>query len=237
MIGVLFIAIAPSLGILSARSETTVLRGMMLGVVQLTSAVIAIVLTVYMLPNEIERRTIYTILSKPVQRWQFLVGKYFGAVGALAIMMCLMSVVMTLMYWAQQHPPISDIANLLKAPMMYFVQMSLLAAVAVTLSTFVTPIVNFFLAGGLYLMGSLFNPFFETISQNANTPPIAKGIAKIVDLVLPNFANYNVQNPIINPGQQIGNETTYFIQAAVYGVVYILGLLVVGILIFDRREV
>ena len=237
MIGVLFIAIAPSLGILSARSETTVLKGMMLGVVQLTSAVIAIVLTVYMLPNEIERRTIYTILSKPVQRWQFLVGKYFGAVGALAIMMCLMSVVMVLMYWLQQHPPVSDIANLLKAPMMYFVQMSLLAAVAVTLSTFVTPIVNFFLSGGLYLMGSLFNPFFETISQNANTPRFAKLLAQIVDLALPNFANYNVQNPIINPQQQIGNETTYFLQATVYGIVYILGLLVVGILIFDRREV
>jgi ABC-type transport system involved in multi-copper enzyme maturation permease subunit len=121
--------------------------------------------------------------------------------------------------------------------MMYFVQMSLLAAVAVTLSTFVTPIVNFFLAGGLYLMGSLFNPFFETISQNANTPPFAKFLAKVVDLALPNFANYNIQNPIINPGQQIGNETTYFLQASVYGIVYILGLLVVGILIFDRREV
>lgn len=237
LIGVLFLAIAPSLGILSARSETTVLKSMMLGVIQLTSAVIAIVLTVYMLPNEIERRTIYTILSKPVQRWQFLVGKYFGAVGALAIMMCLMSVVMIVFFWLDQHPPVTDIANLLKAPLMYFVQMSLLAAVAITLSTFVSPIVNFFLTGGLFLMGSLFNPFFETIQSNANTPVVAKTLAKIIDLALPNFANYNVQNPIINPQQRIGNETSYFLTVSIYGVVYILGLLVVGILIFDRREV
>jgi ABC-type transport system involved in multi-copper enzyme maturation permease subunit len=237
LIGVLFLAIAPSLGILSARSETTVLKGMMLGVIQLTSAVIAVVLTVYMLPNEIERRTIYTILSKPVQRWQFLVGKYLGAVGALAIMMVLMSVVMVLMYWYEQRSPISDIANLMKAPLMYFVQMSLLAAVAVMFSTFVSPLVNFFLSGGLYLLGSLFNPFFETISQNANTPSATKAIAKIIDVVLPNFANYNVQNPIINPQQQIGNEGQYFISATLYGVVYILGLLVIGILVFDRREV
>jgi len=237
LIGVLFLAIAPGLGVLSARSETTVLRGMMLGIIQLTSAVIAIVLTVYMLPNEIERRTIYTILSKPVQRWQFLVGKYLGAVSALAIMMCLMSVVMVLMYWYQQHAPVSEIANLLKAPMMYFVQMSLLAAVAVMFSTFVSPLVNFFLSGGLYLVGSLFNPFFETLSQNNNTPALTRNVAKFVDLVLPNFANYNVQNPIINPQQTIGNETTYFVNVTVYGVLYILGLLVVGILIFDRREV
>jgi len=237
LIGVLFLAIAPGLGVLSARSETTVLRGMMLGIIQLTSAVIAIVLTVYMLPNEIERRTIYTILSKPVQRWQFLVGKYFGAVAALGIMMCLMSVVMVLMYWYQQHAPVSEIANLLKAPLMYFVQMSLLAAVAVMFSTFVSPLVNFFLSGGLYLVGSLFNPFFETLSQNNNTPAFTKNVAKFVDLVLPNFANYNVQNPIINPQQTIGNESQYFLQVTVYGALYILGLLVVGILIFDRREV
>jgi len=237
LIGVLFLAIAPSLGILSARSETTVLRGMMLGVIQLTSAVIAIVLTVYMLPNEIERRTIYTILSKPVQRWQFLVGKYFGAVGALAIMMCLMSVVMVLMYWYEQRAPVAEIANLLKAPMMYFVQMSLLAAVAVMFSTFVSPLVNFFLSGGLYVLGTLFNPFFETISTNSGTPPATKAIAKFIDLALPNFANYNVQNPIINPQQTIGNEGQYFINVTIYGAVYILGLLVIGILIFDRREV
>jgi len=80
LIGVLFIVVAPGLGILSARSETTVLRAFMLGVIQGVSMIIAVILTVYMIPNEIERRTIYTILSKPVQRWQFLVGKYLGAV-------------------------------------------------------------------------------------------------------------------------------------------------------------
>ena len=74
---ILFIAtillfIAPLLGVLSQRQEQTVLTGFVLGIVQLSSAVIAITLTVYMLPNEVERRTIYTILSKPVQRYQFL---------------------------------------------------------------------------------------------------------------------------------------------------------------------
>lgn len=237
LIGTLFLFVAPGLGVLSARSETTVLRGMMLGIIQLTSAVIAIVLTVYMLPNEIERRTIYTILSKPVQRWQFLVGKYLGAVLALALMMALMSVVMILMYWFQQKPPLDQIIDLLKAPLMYFVQMSLLAAVAIFFSTFVTPLVNFFLTGGLYLLGSLFNPFFETVSSNPNTPAIAKIFAQLVNVVLPNFANYNVQNPIINPQQTIGNEKQYYLSVTVYGLFYIGILLVGGILVFDRREV
>ncbi|MFO0045338.1 MAG: ABC transporter permease, partial [Armatimonadota bacterium] len=92
-IAALLLFIAPLLGVLSARSEKTVLTGFVLGIVQLSSAVIAITLTVYMLPNEVERRTIYTILSKPVQRYQFLVGKYLGAISALAIMMGFMGLI------------------------------------------------------------------------------------------------------------------------------------------------
>jgi len=238
LIGLLFMFVAPGLGVLSARSETTVLRGMMLGII-LTSAVIAIVLTVYIIPNEIERRTIYTILSKPVQRWQFLIGKYLGAVLALGLMMALMSVVLILVFVLQPGGArdFSIIADLLKAPAMYFVQMSLLAAVAIFFSTFVAPLVNFFLAGGMFLLGSLFNPFFQTLQENENTPKMAKLFAGLVNTVLPNFANYNVQNPIINPTQVIQNEGRYYIEVTIYGVIYIGILLVIGILVFDRREV
>ena len=236
LIAILFLAVAPGLSVLSARSETTVLRGLMLGIIQLASAVIAIVLTVYMIPNEIERRTIYTILSKPVQRWQFLIGKYLGAVLSLGLMMLMMIVVLVSTYYIQQHDA-SAIADLIKAPIMYFVQMSLLAAVAIFFSTFVTPLVNFFLSGGLYLLGSLFNPFFQTLQEAQGTPIVAKVFAQIVNVLLPNFANYNVQNPIINPTQTIQNEGAYYFQVTVYGLFYIGILLVGGMLIFDRREV
>ncbi len=236
LIGVLILVLAPGLGVLSARSETTVLRGMMLGIIQLTSAVIAIVLTVYMIPNEIERRTIYTILSKPVHRWQFLVGKYLGAVAALGIMMALMTAIMVLMFWFQQKN-LSEALDLARGPIMFFVQMSLLAAVAVFFSTWVTPLVNFFLSGGMYLLGSLFSPLIQTLDESKNAPQIAKIGAKIINFVLPNFSNYNVQNPIINPNATIGNERMYYIQATVYGLFYIAILLVAGILVFDRREV
>ncbi len=227
---------APGLGILSARSETTVLKGMMLGIIQLFSALIAVVLTVYMIPNEIERRTIYTILSKPVQRWQFLIGKYLGAIGTLLLMMALMCVVLVAVFMIL-HQDMSTVADVLKAPMMYFVQMSLLAAVAIFFSTFVAPLVNFFLTGGLFLLGSLFNPFFQTLQDNSNTPAIAKAAATVVNGILPNFSNYNVQNPIINPTSQIQNEKTYYLQITFYGILYIVALLVGGIWVFDRREV
>ena len=237
LIGLVFLFVAPGLSVLSSRSETTVLKGFMLFTVQLTGVVIAIVLTVYMIPNEVERRTIYTILSKPVQRWQFLIGKYLGAIAALGLMMGLMSLVLVGVFTIQQGFDVGNIGDLLKGPMMYFVQTSLLAAFAIFVSTFAPPLVNFFLSGGVFLLGTIFNPFFTSIQENPSTPVAAKFFATIVNAILPNFSNYNVQNPIINAGQTIGNEKIFYIQTIGYGVAYIIGLLIAGIVVFDRREV
>ncbi|HRJ27184.1 MAG TPA: ABC transporter permease [Fimbriimonadaceae bacterium] len=236
-IGVLFLAIAPGLGALTARQETSILRGMTLSIILLTSAVIAIVLTMYMIPNEIERRTIYTILCKPVQRWQFYLGKYLGAVGALGLMMALMTAVLIFVFAIMQKGSAGDIPQLAQVPAMYFVQMSILAAVAMFFSTFTSPLVNFFLSGGVYLLGSVMNPFFETLSNDKDAHVVTKGFAWFANTVLPNFANYQVANPIINPTQQIDTQFGYYITTIGYGLVYIVALCVAGILIFDRREV
>ena len=235
-IAVLLLLVAPLLGVLSARQEQTVLTGFVLGIVQLSSAVIAITLTVYMLPNEVERRTIYTILSKPVQRWQFLIGKYLGAVSALAIMMGLMAFVSVLEFGVF-HGDWAKGLSLLQAYGMFFVQMSLLASVAICLSTFVAPLVNFFLSGGIYLIGTLGYAFFDSFNKNPNAPALGKAMSFVVSSILPNFASYNVQNPLINPETTIQNPTMYAVNAVLYGVFYIMIMLIVGMLMFDRKEV
>lgn len=237
LIGVLLLSIVPSLSILSARSETSVTIGTMYAVMRGTSALIAIVLTIYMIPNEIERRTIYTIISKPVLRWQFFIGKYLGSVLSLALMIGLMTVVMVLMFAVFVHPPVSKIIEIAQQPVLYWFEMSLLSAVAMCFSTMVAPLVNFFLSIGVWLVGTVLNPLYDTISKNSNTPPAMKAVATFVTTVLPHFSNYDVKNPIINPGQAIQGQGMYYVSVMVYGVIYIGLLLLVGVLVFDRREV
>lgn len=238
LIGVLFLAIAPALEALSPRQELTVLRALTLGIIQLTSAVIAVVLTVYLIPNEIERRTIYTILSKPVRRWQFLIGKYLGAVSALGLMMALMTGIMLLVFLIMRKVDSpADLAGIAKVPFAFFVQMSLLAAVSVFFSTFASPIVNFFLSGGVYLVGTLFDSFFKALSENNAVQPIVKGMATVIHVLVPNFQSFNVQNSAINPTQMIQGEGVMYLGLAAYAVTYILILLIAGIIVFDYREV
>ncbi|MCC6402928.1 MAG: ABC transporter permease [Fimbriimonadaceae bacterium] len=238
LIGLVLLVVAPGMEALSARQSTTVLRSLTLGVIQLTSAVIAIVLTVYLIPNEIERRTIYTILSKPVQRWQFLVGKYLGAVAALALMVAMMTATMLIVFSVVGKLTLgSDMVDLAKVPLMFFVQMSLLAAVAVFFSTFVSPIVNFFLSGGVYLLGSVFSSLFEVLSNNKELPAMVQAGARLVHSIVPNFQMFNVQNSAINAGPVIQNEQLYYLGSFGYALVYVMILLIAGILVFDRREV
>src|SRR2546421_11340413 len=126
LIALLLISIIPALSVLSVRTETSATISTIFFVIRFTSALIAIILTIYMIPNEIERRTIYTILSKPVQRWQFLLGKYFGAVAALFLMIFLMSIVMITLFVIFQHPDTAKIAEVAKQPLFYFIEMCLL---------------------------------------------------------------------------------------------------------------
>lgn len=237
LIGLVLLSIIPALSILSARSSTSITIGTMYAVMQGTSAILAIILTVYMIPNEIERRTIYTILSKPVQRWQFFLGKYLGAMLSLALMIALMTVVMVGLFWMFQKPPISKIIEVAQQPVLYWMEMSLLAAVAIFLSTFVAPLINFFLSIGIWVVGTVLNPLYDSISKNTNTPPVMKSLAQVITSLLPNFENYDVKNPIINPGQNIQNQSSYYLYVLGYGVIYISILLLIGGIIFDRREV
>src|SRR3989440_2539559 len=117
LIALLLISIIPALSVLSVRTETSATISTIFFVIRFTSALIAIVLTIYMIPDEIQRRTIYTILSKPVQRWQFLLGKYLGAVFALAMMILLMSSLMIIMFAIFQHPDAAKLADVAKQPL------------------------------------------------------------------------------------------------------------------------
>lgn len=231
------LVIVPGLSVLQPRGQQAAITSLTMGIIQMTSALIAIVLTVYMIPNEIDRRTIYTILCKPVHRWQFLVGKYLGAVAALAMMIFFMTLVLIAVTSINRGFDIARVQELVKGPFMYFWQMSILAAVAMLFSTFVTPLVNFFLSSGIFIAGTVFSSIFQSFMENRGTGALTRTLASVAQYLIPNFALYNVQNPIINPGQEIVNEFGYYLQSIGYAALYISGLLLIAILIFDRREV
>jgi ABC-type transport system involved in multi-copper enzyme maturation permease subunit len=126
--------------------------------------------------------------------------------------------------------------EVVKGIVMFFFQSALLASVTLFFSTFVSPLVNYFLSAGVFLMGNLMSTFLETIQRNPEVTPFTRVPVQILTLILPNFANFNIQNPIINPEQVLTDELAYFIQTIAYAIVYMALLLVGSILIFNQRE-
>ena len=234
LVALLIILISPAFEpFAGARGARPLILGFGFGVIQLAGTFIAIILCTGMIPTEIERRTIYTILSKPVQRYQFILGKFVGAVGTLGFMYLMMGIVLLIaarMALGEFDP------DIIRGLVMFFFQSSLLAAVVLFFSTFVSPLVNYFLSGGVFLLGNLLSSFLESVQRNPEVTPLTRVPVQLLTIILPNFANFNVQNPIMNPEQVLTDPTAYTVQTLAYGVVYIALLLIASMLIFNQRE-
>lgn len=229
--GICLIAMGPVFGFLQPKDSQTVLRSLGLAAILLSGLFITIVTCIYLIPVEIERRTIYTVLSKPVQRYQFILGKFLGGFATVFINIFAMGLVFLVMiYSLEKRLPTEMVIGV----SLTFFQMMLLAALSIFFSTFAAPVVNFFLSFGIFLVGNLSS---VTDSLTANPNALVSGIGKAVHYILPNFGNFNIQNSIIHPTIEIKNQQVFIFQNIIYAIVYSLVLLTLAVLIFDRREV
>lgn len=231
IIGVFLIALGPVFGFLSPKDSETVLRSLGLAAILLAGLFITIVTCIYLIPVEIERRTIYTVLSKPVQRYEFVLGKFMGGFATVFINIAAMGIVFLIMIFLQEH---KIPAEMYKGVLMTFFQMMLLAALTIFFSTFATPVVNFFLSFGIFLIGNL-SSVTDSLTTNKNI--IVRGAGTLIHYLLPNFGNFNIQNALIHPTVEITNEGAFLRNNIIYAIIYSAVLLIGAILIFDRREV
>jgi ABC-type transport system involved in multi-copper enzyme maturation permease subunit len=217
------------------RQELTLVKGMGLGIISMAALLITVILSINLIPTEIERRTIYTILSKPVRRHEFLLGKYFGAASTIFINVGLMGLAFVFAIILKQRGVDAQTLNMFKGVWMIYCQMALLSAVAIFFSTFLSPLVNFFLTFSLFIVGNL-SSFTMDLAKNTQNV-LAKGFFTIVHYLVPNFGNFNYTNPLVQSNVQVKSEAILLTQNTIYAVVYATVLLILSILAFDRREV
>jgi len=263
MIGVLLLTIIPALGILAARAETSTMISTMFFVLRFTSALIAIVLTVYMIPNEIERRTIYSVLAKPIERWEFFLGKFLGGALTVAFMVGLMSLalmlVLVVLAAKPQTNPLegatqtasgalnfhdwmtragTDILLVLRGTIVIYFQLVIVTAIATTLSLFLTPTVNFSVTAFIWIVGSLQWLVAALAHRNEKGLVLTSLLMKGVYNLLPHFHDFNIMGSIVHPEVDIAvNHWQYAGMVSFYGIAYGLFWLLVGMLVFDKKEV
>ena len=96
---------------LTFQQEFQVLKDISLGAMSMFTAVLAIVATARMLPQDVDDRTVYTILAKPVPRFEYIAGKLLGVLLLLAISMIIMSALFCLVLYARQQTVLTQTAT------------------------------------------------------------------------------------------------------------------------------
>ena len=233
LVSILFFAVL-ILMVSLATSEITigdgdkVVRSVAQGAIRLVGSGIALFLGVGLVYKELERKTIYTIASKPIPRWLFLLGKYLGLMGVLAIQIALMALVYVLLMWAQQGFPQSSV---FVSWYMLLLELGLLTAWALLFSCYSSPTTATFFSISVLVIGHLADDISRFGGQSPSA--IVQELSQILYYLLPNFELFNVtalavhQRPI--PAVQV-------LGASGYALGYITVVLTLAAIVFSRRD-
>ncbi len=221
--------------------ELTLLKSMGLGVVNIFGLLIAIIVTAGLIPTELERRTIHTVLSKPVERWQFVVGKFLGIALVLFMNMMLMGIALFIVVMSKGSVRAEGFwkafvseSRILEATGLIFFQLLIVVAFAILFSILTTTNISVTLTAFIFVVGSLSDYVSALISAQQNA--LTQGILKVLHLIVPNFNNYNIYNSVVH-GYIPTGEAVYALMVISYGIAYTLMVMILSSWVFSGKEV
>ena len=237
----LLIGVSFMLGQLTAGQDVKIVKDLGLAAMAAFGLVIAVFIGIGLVWKEVERRSIYSLLAKPMLRWEFILGKYAGLALTLLVNMTVMTAVFyaVLAYVNTQFPesvraswpaPAVD-PGMLPAIALIVIELLLVTALALFFSTFSSPLLSAALTFGLWVIGHFNTDLrnFEGVVESRAAAYLARGLY----YVLPNFAVFDIKTQVVYalpvPGSYVAATTAY-------GVVYITLLLAGAIVIFSRRD-
>jgi ABC-type transport system involved in multi-copper enzyme maturation permease subunit len=228
LLALAFIASAQVLAALSLDQRVRVIMDWGLFCVSAFGVVLAILIGVNLVHKEVRRKTLYVILSRPIHRWQYVVGKYLGLAFTLLVEVGALSVALVILLAIEGVAPDH---LLMKALYVSLVEVLLVAAVAVMFASFSTPYLSGFLTLGLFVVGRSL-PVLNKLADKVDSI-FAHGLLKGLFFTLPDLADFNLATRVVH-GLDIPAREVAFL--SVYGMGYVLILLFVAIFSFSRRD-
>src|SRR5438132_850936 len=227
----LLIGSAIFIGELSGGQEIKIVTDLGLSAMLLFGVFIAIFVGVGLVYKEIERRTLYAILSKPIGREQFLFGKYLGLNLTLLVNVALMGVGVTLALVYVRRGWDSSLLRIWPAILLIYVELLIVTAVALVFSSFSSPALSALLTFFMFIIGH-FSDDLQSLANSAGTAP-ARWLFRTLYYLLPNLSNYSV---ITATAHGVLPEPRAVLAVVAYALAYIVALLCVAALIFRRRN-
>ena len=246
-----------------AENELRMLKSASFGAMKLFAVVFSVVATALLLPRDVEDRTLYTILAKPVPRIDYLVGKLVGVMALIGVSLVIMDLIMTVvlsyrtgvvlneqMAVAQAHGWNQEAMENLRhsierhgpswslhaGTLAIFLQAGVLAGISLLLSTFSTStLFTTIVAFMIYFMGYLQADArdFWLRGDHAGQTTAARVASLIVALLLPDFHLFNIVDAVIQ-GQVI--EAAAVGKLAGISVLYMAAYVLLSWFVFSDKE-
>jgi ABC-type transport system involved in multi-copper enzyme maturation permease subunit len=241
LFAILMIGASYLIGQLTAGQDVKIIKDLGLAATSVFGLFIAVFIGIGLVSKEVERRSIYSLLAKPVDRWQVVAGKYAGLVLTLAVNIAVMTVALYLVlaYMRWGTPPQVEQAwdapaldpALLRAVYLIFVELALVTAIALLFSTYSSPLLSAAFTVGLTIVGQYSTDLRNF--QDVLDAPLAQRLASALYWVLPNLAQFDVKAQVVHGH---GVPARYLATVTLYALLYIGFLLVVSIAVFSRRD-
>lgn len=240
----------------SFQEQFQVLKDVSLGAMSIFTWLLAVLATAMLLPKDIEDRTLYTILAKPVPRFEYLLGKFLGVLLLLFVALSLMSVVFVVVLYTREHTALAEAArsipkelldgeirqikastfnsNLVPGIVIIYLKSALCAALTLLLSTFASSwIFTIIISVIVYLIGHIQPLAREAYLASATVSSATKVFLALVSLLIPDLTALSLVDDIV-----VGNAvpTLLFVKTAGLGAVYICVYFLVGYFIFSNKE-
>jgi len=218
------------LGQITIGVQRQLLINLGLTAISLFGVLIAIFIGIGLVSKEIDKRTLYTVLTRPVQRWEFILGKFFGLVVTLVVNAGLMTLgfFAALLYLMRglEH---SDV-YILEAIYFILLQFMIVTAIALLLSAFSTPIESAVLTFAIFVVGSFSEDLrgFAAAAQG-----VSHYIAVGMTYLVPNFSALNVISSVAHGNPVAGNV---LLLNTAYGLLYAGAVVCGASLIFQNRN-
>jgi len=196
--------------------------------IHLFGVTIAVFLGITLVSQEMERKTIYLVLSKPVPRWEFVLGKAAGLCSTILLTTSVMTVTLFVVYGVYSGKAESGI---LLASAGVYLELVLLVCLATLFSTFTTPTLSAMFTLALFLIGHLSRSLFVLGGQAKSAG--ARAAASFLFYILPNLEIFNWKNGVVYGDVR---SPAILLPAAGYLVCYGAAVLLLACLLFSRKD-
>ena len=205
-----------------------IIRDVGLGFISIFGTLIAVFIGIGLVHKEIDRRTIYTIISKPIHRWQFILGKYLGLVLTLFVNVTVMTAALLGITFLGEG--LWDL-RLGVASVMIFLELMVVTGIAVLFSAFSTPALSAIFTLSFFAIGRLLEDV--RVFGEVYAGQIGQRIIEGLYYLLPNLSRFNISAEVVH-GLPLADVVSGM--TILYGFLYVLALLSLTAVVFQRRD-